>query len=254
MSAILQVTGLTKRYGSIAAVNDISLELMSDEIVAVIGPNAAGKSTLLRSISVLETVDAGDAALDGQRYLENGRIVCPSIERLRAQMVTVLQAANLFPNMTVMENLTFALPHVHQRPKDEAEAESEAMAQRLEIADVLLRYPNEISGGQAQKVSIGRAVLMRPKVLLLDEITAALSPTSIIAVIDALKWVKSEAANTHLSIIIVTHLMKFATEFAHRIHYMERGKIVESGEAASFLEKCQTREARAFVAANRIPF
>lgn len=254
VSAILQVTGLTKRYGPITAVNDVSLELKADEIIAVIGPNAAGKSTFLRSIAVLEAVDAGNALLEGVPYLQNGLVVCPSIEELRAQIVTVLQAANLFPTMTVMENLTFALRHVHGREKKQAEAEAADLAKRLEIDDVLLRYPNEISGGQAQKVSIGRAVLMRPKVLLLDEITAALSPTSIIAVIDALNWLKSEAASKRLSIVIVTHLMKFATEFADRIYFMADGRIVEAGKAATFLEECQSREARAFVAANRIPF
>lgn len=214
----------------------------------------AGKSTLLKSISILESVDAGTARLEGELYLENGRIVCPSVEKLRAQIVTVLQSANLFPSMTVLENLTFALRFAQGISKADAEDEAVDVAKRLEIDDILRRYPNEVSGGQAQKVSIGRAVLMKPKVLLLDEITAALSPTSIVAVIDALNWLKSEANSKHLSIIIVTHLMKFATEFAHRIHYMERGRILETGDASSFLEKCETREARAFVAANRIPF
>lgn len=235
--------------------DDVSLTLgPPDEVVAIVGPNGAGKSTLLRSIACLDRIERGNAFLGEEQYIRDGKVVCPSVEKLRSQIVTVLQSTNLFPSMTVLDNLTFALRHVHRRPSERANEEANDIAKRLSIQSLLHRYPNQISGGQAQIVSIARAVLMKPKVLLLDEVTSALSPTSIIAVIDALRWLKTEAENKHLAIIIVTHLMRFATEFAGVIHYMEAGKIIESARAATFLENCSSPEARRFVAANRLPF
>jgi polar amino acid transport system ATP-binding protein len=254
VNRILKVEGITKRYGGTVAVDGVSLTLAPDEVAAIVGPNGAGKSTLLRSIACLETVEAGNAYLGDGQYIKDGHIVCASVEKLRAQIVSVLQTTNLFPNMTVLDNLTFAPRHVHRRALVTATDEARGIAARLGIERLLRRYPNQISGGQAQIVSIARAVLMRPKVLLLDEVTSALSPTSIIAVIDALRWLKTEAENKHLAIIIVTHLMRFATEFAHMIHFMEAGKIIESARAATFLECCSTPQARSFVAANRLPF
>jgi len=253
MSARLRVTGITKRYGDLIAVNNVSFDLNPDEIVAIIGPNAAGKSTLLKCITALEDADSGDGFLDGDAYLRSGKLTRKP-EELRSRIVTVLQSANLFPTMNVLENLTFALTHVHGASKRAAEDEAVELARKLDVGDILLKYPNEISGGQAQKISIGRAVLMKPKVLLLDEITSALSPTSIIAVIDALNRLKSEGEREKLSIVIVTHLMKFATEYADHVLFMSKGRVAETGPAASFFETCRSDEAKAFIAANRIPF
>lgn len=254
MKAVLEIRNFRKKFGTVVALDAVSLALYPGEICAIVGPNGAGKSTLLKGISCLEQVDSGDALLEAEQYLRDGEIVTPSVANLRSQIVTVLQNPHLFPTMTIADNLTFALRHVHRKGNAEAEAAAREIASKLGIIETLDRYPHQISGGQAQVVSVARAVLMKPKVLLLDEITSALSPTAIVAVIDALRVLGNQEASSHLSILLVTHLMRFATEFAQTIRFMNQGRIIESGNAATFIRDCSSFEAKSFFSANKNPF
>ena len=247
MSDLLEVQGISKAYGPRRVLADVSLSLAKGSSLAILGPNGAGKTTLLRCIGCLASPDAGYARLDSIPYLKSGGFVGTSKDDIRSQIVSVLQSVSLFPAMTICDNLTFALKTVRKLNTDEAVSAARDMAQRLDCSGLLERYPNQISGGQAQKVAIARALLMRPKILLLDEITSALSPESIREVISALRAIRSSEDTRGMGIILVTHQLSFAEEFADDTAFMSDGRILERLSSAGFAKECSSQEARKFI-------
>jgi len=201
---------------------------------------------------MLQEPTAGSASLDGVEYLKNGQALIPAWQ-IRKQVVMVFQNYNLFPNMTAMRNITLALEKVAGAPATEAKSRALEVAQALGIEAVLDRYPDSLSGGQAQRLALARAMVLQPKVLLLDEITSGLDPETILNVVQAITELRKADASGSLAIVLVTHLMHFAASFADRICFMHEGKIQEDLPAKSFFEECQLADTRAFVSAFQSP-
>jgi ABC-type polar amino acid transport system ATPase subunit len=232
----------------LVVLNDLSLSVAPGETMAIIGRSGSGKSTLLRCLSLLQNPQSGNAFLDGSQYLESGQPLLPPWQ-IRKQIIMVFQNYNLFPNMTAMRNITLALEKVAGIAPTEAEKRARTVATKLGIGEVLDRYPDSLSGGQAQRLALARAMVLEPKVLLLDEITSGLDPETIINVVEAIAELRSADLSGSLSIVLVTHLMHFAADFADRIGFIHEGKIHEELPAKSFFQDCQLPETKAFVSA-----
>lgn len=244
----LKTHGMTCSRGDMALLNRIDLVVNRGETLAIIGRSGVGKSTLLKCISVLESADSGDAFLDGKQYLNNGKpIVSPW--QIRQEIVMVFQDYNLFPDMTCMRNITFALEKTKGFSRSQAEAVAYQMASKLGIEATLRRYPESLSGGQSQRLALARAMVLQPKVLLLDEITSGLDPETIVNVVKAIRELRATDTTGELAIILVTHLMHFAEEFADRIAFLHSGVIHEDLPAKSFFSRCSKPETRQFVSA-----
>jgi ABC-type polar amino acid transport system ATPase subunit len=232
----------------LVVLNDLSLSVAPGETMAIIGRSGSGKSTLLRCLSLLQNPQSGNAFLDGSQYLESGQPLLPPWQ-IRKQIIMVFQNYNLFPNMTAMRNITLALEKVAGIAPTEAEKRARTVATKLGIGEVLDRYPDSLSGGQAQRLALARAMVLEPKVLLLDEITSGLDPETIINVVEAIAELRSADLSGSLSIVLVTHLMHFAADFADRIGFIHEGKIHEELPAKSFFQDCKLPETKAFVSA-----
>lgn len=219
--AIISIKNVSKSFGRVQALKDVSLDVKPGEVVVVIGPSGSGKSTLLRCINHLETADHGDIWVDGIHLTHNST----NINKVRAEVGMVFQQFNLFPNLTTLENVMLAQRVVRKR--DRAEAEKIAQAQLLKVgipekADV---YPSKLSGGQQQRVAIARALAMNPKIMLFDEPTSALDPEMIKEVLDVMLGLAKEG----MTMVVVTHEMGFARAAADRVVFMDEGeKIVET--------------------------
>jgi polar amino acid transport system ATP-binding protein len=216
----------------------IDLDVADGEVVTLIGRSGCGKTTLLRCINFLEDYDAGEIRLDGQLlwYREGDhRARGPESEtrRMRQQMGVVFQQYNLFPHMTVIENVALGPRFSQQVPRPEAEDLGKKLLQRVGLEQKMHAYPAQLSGGQQQRVAIARALAMRPKVLLLDEITSALDPELVGEVEDVIRALLSEP----IMMIVVTHALGFAREISHRIAYVSEGRIVEAGSPAQVLDR-----------------
>jgi polar amino acid transport system ATP-binding protein len=254
MTPRLRLNGLRHKYGGDNQVlHGVDLQVAPGETVAIIGRSGSGKSTLLKCICVLERPEAGNAEIDGQLYLKDGKPLFAPWE-IRSNNVMVFQEYNLFPNMTALRNITLALENVRHLSRTEAEERAHEVARRLGIGSLLDRFPNQLSGGQAQRLALCRALVLHPKVLCLDEITAALDAETILDVIDAIKHIRSYENNRNMAIVLVTHLMRFAVEFADRVAYLHNGQIWEDLPAKSFLTYCEKPETQQFVAKFRVPF
>lgn len=233
--------------------NDLALSVAPGETVAIIGRSGAGKSTLLRCICLLQQQAAGCASLDGIEYLKDGHSIMPAWQ-IRKQIVMVFQNYNLFPNMTALRNITLALEKVAGVSAAEAKSRAYEVAKALGIEAVLDRYPDSLSGGQAQRLALARAMVLQPKVLLLDEITSGLDPETIINVVQAVTELRNADSSGSLAIVLVTHLMHFAAEFADRICFLHDGKIQEDLPANRFFEDCKLSDTKTFVSSFRSPF
>jgi ABC-type polar amino acid transport system ATPase subunit len=244
----LSVEGLKCANGKLLVLNDFALKVAAGETFAIVGRSGGGKSTFLRCLSLLQQPEAGNAFLDGSQYLEQGQSLLPPWQ-IRKQIVMVFQNYNLFPNMTAMRNITLALEKVIGIDRNQAEERASAVATKLGIAEVLDRYPDSLSGGQAQRLALARAMVLEPKVLLLDEITSGLDPETIINVVEAITELRNADLSGSLSIVLVTHLMHFAADFADRIGFIHNGKIHEELPAKSFFQDCKLPETKAFVSA-----
>jgi len=231
----------------------IDLDVAPGGTLAIVGRSGSGKSTLLRCLCVLEEAQGGHVDLDGQTYLRNGKPVFEPWE-IRSNSVMVFQEYNLFPNMTGLRNITLALENVRKLGRQEAKDRAHDVAKMLGIEQMLGRYPNQMSGGQAQRLALCRALVLEPAVLCLDEITAALDAETIVDVVDAIRSIRSYRENKRMVVVIVTHLMRFAVEFADRIAYLFQGQIWEELPAKSFLINCQRPETQHFVSKFRVPF
>jgi polar amino acid transport system ATP-binding protein len=217
----LELEGIHKSFGKLDVLRGIDLTLAEHEVVCLIGASGSGKSTLLRCVNVLEPIDAGRIAVAGEDVTARG----VDVNRIRREIGIVFQSFNLFPHMSVLENVTLAPRKARRLSRRAANAEAEALLARFGLADKRDEYPDRLSGGQQQRVAIVRALAMQPKLLLLDEITSALDPELVAEVLDVIR----ELATGGMTMLIATHEMSFARDVAHRVCFLDAGQILEQG-------------------------
>jgi polar amino acid transport system ATP-binding protein len=237
--SVLSVRGLRKSFGQHVVLRDVSLEVPRGECVVLIGASGSGKSTFLRCVNLLEQVD------DGQVLLEGVDITDPrvNVDRARARIGVVFQAYNLFPHLTVLQNVTLAPRVVHDVSRDEAEHRAIEMLSRVGLAEKARARPDDLSGGQQQRVAIARALVNNPAVMLLDEVTSALDPELVGEVLDLLRELKSEG----MTMILNTHEMRFARQVADTVCFLHDGMVHESGPPAAVLEQPRQERTRQFL-------
>jgi general L-amino acid transport system ATP-binding protein len=223
---IIELEAVDKFFGDFQALKDINMKVGQQEVVVVIGPSGGGKSTLIRCINRLEKHDAGRVMVDGIELSDDLR----NIQEVRRETGMVFQQFNLFPHLTVLDNVTLAPRQVRKLPKRDAEELAMQMLTRVKIPEQARKYPGQLSGGQQQRVAIARALAMQPKVMLFDEPTSALDPEMIKEVLD----VMIELARGGMTMIVVTHEMGFARAVANRVVFMADGEIVEVGSPEHF--------------------
>ena len=237
---MIKVENLVKQFKDLKAVNDVSLDIKKGEIVCLIGPSGSGKSTVLRCINGLEKPESGHIYVNDQLLDEKDP---ETYKKLRSLMGFVFQHFNLFPNMTVLENLTLAPIQVMKKSKDEAEQIACQYLERVGLLDKKDEYPNKLSGGQKQRVAIARSLCMNPQIMLFDEPTSALDPEMVIEVLEVMQ----ELANEGMTMVVVTHEMGFARTVADRVIFLEAGKIVEENTAEEFFRNPKTQRAQDFL-------
>jgi polar amino acid transport system ATP-binding protein len=247
---IVQVRDLSKTYGTLTVLDHIDLDIAPGTKVAIIGPSGSGKSTLLRLLMTLERPDTGTIRVDDE-YLwhlrRNGALQPASAAHTRAvrsKLGMVFQHFNLFPHMTVLRNVTLAPREVLHLPRDEAEARAVELLRLVGLEDKLDAYPAQLSGGQKQRVAIARALAMRPKVMLFDEVTSALDPELVGEVLNVLREL---AHHREMTMLIVTHEMRFAQEIADRVLFFEKGRIVEDNPPDIIFTQPQEERTREFL-------
>jgi general L-amino acid transport system ATP-binding protein len=236
---MIEVTAVDKFFGDFQALQNINMRVGKQEVVVVIGPSGSGKSTLIRCINRLEKHDRGRIVVDGVELGDDIR----NIQEIRRETGMVFQSFNLFPHLTVLENITLAPRQVRKLPKVEAEANAMELLERVQIPDQARKYPGQLSGGQQQRVAIARSLAMRPKVMLFDEPTSALDPEMIKEVLDTMK----DLAQGGMTMIVVTHEMGFAREVADRVVFMADGQVVEVGPPVHFFESPQEERTQLFL-------
>lgn len=226
-AGMVDLKGIHKAYGSLEVLKGIDLSVARGKILSIIGPSGSGKSTLLRSINMLETVNAGEIWLDGVRVNAplKGRAFEAHINKVRQEMGMVFQQFNLFPHLTVMENISIGPIKLKGLGKREAEDRARALLEKVGLSEKADVYPARLSGGQKQRVAIARALAMQPKVMLFDEATSALDPE----LVDEVNTVMKQLAEEHMTMLIVTHEMRFAADVSDRVLFMDGGVIVEEG-------------------------
>ncbi|MBN7410743.1 amino acid ABC transporter ATP-binding protein [Mycobacteroides abscessus] len=234
----IEVRGVRKSYGQVTALRDVNLTVHQGGVTVIIGPSGSGKSTLLRALNHLEKVDAGTIRIDGELigYRQRGSVLYElperAILRQRSQVGFVFQNFNLFPHLTVLENVIEAPSAARRAPRAELEAEATRLLERVGVADKAAQYPRRLSGGQQQRVAIARALALRPKVILFDEPTSALDPELVTEVLDVIAQLARDGA----TLVIVTHEIGLAREIADTVVFMDRGAIVEQGPPKEVLD------------------
>lgn len=250
--SLIQVTDLKKHYkgGVIKALDGVTVDINKGDVMVVIGPSGSGKSTFLRSLNLLEEPTGGAIVFDNiditkKKYKNaDGKMVKLDIDGLRQKMGMVFQHFNLFPHMTILENMTLAPIQVKGMNKAEAEAKALALLDRVGLKDRADAYPIQLSGGQKQRVAIVRALAMEPEVMLFDEPTSALDPEMVGEVLDVMK----ELAHEGMTMVVVTHEMGFAREVGNRVLFMADGKLLEQGAPAEIFERPQHPRLKEFLA------
>ena len=235
---ILEVRHLSKNFDANGVLKDVSFSMKEGEVIVVVGPSGCGKSTLLRCINGLERPDGGEILLDGQRIDTGADLV-----QVRRQVGMVFQSYDLFPHMDVLGNLTLGPVQALRRPKPEVEAEAKQALARVGLAEKAKSLPRQLSGGQKQRVALVRAMLMHPRLLLLDEITAALDPEMVREVLN----VVLDLARDGMTMLIVTHEMRFAEAVADRVLFLEGGLVLEEAPPKQFFHHPQTERAQQFL-------
>ncbi len=236
---MISVQGLHKTFNkTIHAVRGVDLEVAAGEVVVIIGPSGCGKSTMLRCINLLEVPTEGEVSIDGADLMDKGT----DLDLVRAEVGMVFQSFNLFPHLTVLDNITLAQKKVRKRSKEDAEVEARKQLERVGIPDKADAYPRQLSGGQQQRVAIARSLAMGPKVMLFDEPTSALDPEMIKEVLD----VMLELAEIGMTMVVVTHEMGFARAAADRVVFMDEGVIVETGPPDEMFSNPKEERTKAF--------
>ena len=236
---LLAVSHLKKCFGETPVLDDVSFDLRRGETAVILGPSGCGKSTLLRCINALEPIQGGEIRLDGQT-IDRSPAALPA---LRQRVGMVFQSYELFPHLTVMDNLLLAPEKVLRRSRDAAKAEALALLERVNLKGLENRYPRELSGGQKQRVAIVRALCMHPEILLFDEVTAALDPEMVREVLDVILDLGKQGR----TMLIVTHELAFARAIAHRILFLDGGRVAEEAPPEQFFTHPATPRARQFL-------
>ena len=238
-NVLIRVEGVTKSFGKTKALNNITQQISSGEVVVVIGPSGSGKSTFLRCLNLLEE------PTEGHIYFEGSDITDPStnINLLRRKMGMVFQQFNLFPHMTIMKNLTLAPMKLLGKSKADAEKKALELLDRVGLKDRADAYPTQLSGGQKQRIAIVRALCMEPDVMLFDEPTSALDPEMVGEVLEVMR----SLAKDNMTMVVVTHEMGFAREVASRVIFMESGHIIEENTPKEFFENPQSDRLKEFL-------
>ena len=236
---MIQFRGVNKWFGSLHVLNDIELAVKAGEVVVVCGPSGSGKSTLIRCINKLEPIQQGEIVVDGMSLSDSST----DITKLRAEVGMVFQQFNLYPHMTALQNITLAPIKVRRQSRSEAERIARDLLIKVGIPEKADNYPAQLSGGQQQRVAIARALAMQPKIMLFDEPTSALDPEMINEVLD----VMVNLAREGMTMIVVTHEMGFAKKVAHRIIFMDEGRIVEEGGPQQFFANPKEERTRTFL-------
>ena len=236
---MIVINDLVKHFGHVEAVNGVSLKVDYGQVLVIIGPSGSGKSTVLRCINHLEVPTGGEIWVDGIRLTHNHK----EINAIRAEVGMVFQQFNLFPHLTVMQNIMLAQKVVRKRSAEEAESIGRKQLERVGIPEKASSYPGQLSGGQQQRVAIARALAMNPKVMLFDEPTSALDPEMIKEVLDVMQ----ELAHEGMTMVVVTHEMGFARNAADEIIFMDKGVIVETGSPDTFFAHPREERTRLFL-------
>ncbi|WP_307342012.1 ectoine/hydroxyectoine ABC transporter ATP-binding protein EhuA [Caldalkalibacillus uzonensis] len=247
---IVRYKNVSKSFGDLEVLKQIDMDIAPGEKVALIGPSGSGKTTVARMLMTLEKPTSGVIEVNGEPLWHkevNGKLVPADqkhLRRVRANIGMVFQQYNLFPHMTILRNCTEAPIHVQGVPKDQAIKRATEMLERVGLGDKLDAYPSQLSGGQQQRVAIARAVVMRPKVMLFDEVTSALDPE---LVGEVLAVIKDLAREGNMAMMLITHEMDFAYDVADRVVFMDQGYIVEQGPPKQVLENPQTERLQSFI-------
>jgi general L-amino acid transport system ATP-binding protein len=238
--SIIVAEGLYKSFGKVAVLEDIHFTVAPQEVVVIMGPSGSGKSTLIRTLNGLEFCQQGRITIDGIELTQNTK----QLDAIRKEVGMVFQQFNLFPHLTVLQNITLAPLWVRQRTKQQAEETAMQLLERVGILEQAQKYPGQLSGGQQQRVAIARALAMQPKIMLFDEPTSALDPEMVREVLDAMR----SLADSGMTMVIVTHEVGFAREVADRILFMDQGKIVETAAPDVFFQNPQEERSQQFLA------
>lgn len=236
---IITIKGVNKWYGDFHALNDINLAVKEGEIIVICGPSGSGKSTLIRCVNFLEKFQEGCIVVDGIKLTDDVK----KIRQIRSEVSMVFQHFNLFPHLSVINNLTLAPIWVHNTTKQEAKEKALSLLDRVGIKDQADKYPNQLSGGQQQRVAIARALCTSPKIMLFDEPTSALDPEMISEVLDVIV----ELAKEGITMLCVTHEMGLAKKVADRIIFMDEGQIIEQNEPNTFFNNPESDRLRLFL-------
>ncbi|MDF5820076.1 glutamate ABC transporter ATP-binding protein GluA [Corynebacterium felinum] len=236
---MISMRNVNKFFGDFHALKEINLEIPKGEVVIVLGPSGSGKSTLCRTINRLETIEEGEIFIDGVRLPEEGK----ALAQLRSDVGMVFQSFNLFPHMTIQDNVMLGPTKVRKMAKSDAQQLALSLLKRVGIADQAQKYPAQLSGGQQQRVAIARALAMKPKVMLFDEPTSALDPEMVNEVLD----VMADLAREGMTMVCVSHEMGFARKAADRVLFMADGAIVEDTDPDTFFSAPRTDRAKDFL-------
>ena len=236
---MINIENLSKNFGNLKVLKNISTTINKGEVISIIGPSGSGKSTFLRCINKLEEPTEGHIYIDGMDLMDKNT----DINKIRERVGMVFQHFNLFPNMTVLENLTLSPTIVKKESKEEAEKYALYLLQKVDLSDKANSYPNQLSGGQKQRIAIARALAMKPEVILFDEPTSALDPEMIKEVLDVMRNLAKEG----MTMLIVTHEMGFARNVGNRILFMDNGEIIEDCSPKDFFENPSNERIKDFL-------
>ena len=236
---IIVTEGVKKWFGDFQALKGVTTSVKEQEVVVIIGPSGSGKSTYIRCLNRLEVHQEGTIIIDGIELTNDLK----NIEMIRSEVGMVFQQFNLFPHLTVMQNITLAPIWVRKKPKEEAEEKAMQLLERVGIPEQADKFPGQLSGGQQQRVAIARSLAMEPKIMLFDEPTSALDPEMIKEVLDVMK----ELAESGMTMLVVTHEMGFAKEVADRVLFFDYGQIVEAGTPEHFFERPEHPRTKLFL-------
>jgi ABC-type polar amino acid transport system ATPase subunit len=236
---VVRLEGVHKSFGSNEVLRGIDLQVASREVLTIVGPSGSGKSTLLRCVNLLEPLNGGRIFFEGEEITRKGA----DVSAVRQRIGMVFQQFNLFPHLTVIDNLTLAARRIRHRPREEAEQRARDLLTRVGLLEKAGQHPHQLSGGQQQRVAIARALMMEPHVMLFDEVTSALDPELVGEVLIVMR----DLARDGMTMLVVTHEMQFAREVGDRLVFMDEGRIVEEGVPADVLDRPREERTRRFL-------